>query len=74
MERIAVSSHSLAEIGYDAETKTLEVLFRNGGLYRYYDVPEFVHGRLMRAESRGRFVNLEIKDRYREAKVEPASR
>ena len=72
MDRTPVSSRSLAEIGYDAEAEALEVLFRNGGLYRYYRVPEFVYERLMQAPSRGRFLNLEIKGRYPEAKIEPA--
>jgi hypothetical protein len=32
-------SQTLAEAGYDAETRTLRLRFRHGGLYDYADVP-----------------------------------
>lgn len=51
MNRIPVDSSNIASIGYDAEDKTLEVEFNDGGIYRYYDVPPSVHERLMSASS-----------------------
>jgi hypothetical protein len=62
-----VSSESLAEIGYDADTRTLEVLFRRGTLYQYFDVPDFVYEELMKAPSLGRYFNANIKGRFQEA-------
>ncbi len=37
--RDPVVSSNLASAGYDAETRTLEVEFSNGAVYRYGDVP-----------------------------------
>lgn len=69
MERQAVTSENLAEIGYDPELETLEVQFRHGGVYQYYNLPSFMHERLLAAESLGRFFNMEIKGHYPEAKM-----
>ena len=69
MERQPVTSCNLAEVGYDPELETLEVQFRHGGVYQYFNVPPFVHERLMIADSLGRFFNAEIKGHYPEAKL-----
>lgn len=69
MERQPVTSGNLAEVGYDNELETLEVQFRHGGVYQYFNVPAFMHGRLMTADSLGRFFNAEIKGHYPEAKL-----
>jgi hypothetical protein len=69
MERQSVTSKSLAEVGYDPDLETLEVQFRHGGVYQYYNVPPFMYERLMTAESLGRFLNAEIKGHYPEAKM-----
>lgn len=69
MERQPVTSSNLAEVGYDPELETLEVLFKHGGVYKYFNVPAFMHERLMAADSLGRFFNAEIKGRYPETKV-----
>lgn len=69
MERQPVKSGNLAEVGYDPELEMLEVQFRHGGVYQYFNVPEFMHERLMTADSLGRFFNAEIKGHYPEAKL-----
>lgn len=69
MERQPVTSSNLAEVGYDYELETLEVQFTHGGVYQYFNVPPFMHDRLMSADSLGRFFNAEIKGRYPEAKI-----
>ena len=69
MERAAVTSGNLAEVGYDPETETLEVMFRHGGVYQYYNLPLIIYERLMQADSLGKFFNSEIKGRYPEARV-----
>lgn len=70
MERIAVASSNVAEIGYDPEKKTLEVMFHGGGVYQYHDVPETVHHDLMEADSKGRFLSAIVKGFYRCERVE----
>lgn len=43
MERFPVSnSSSIAEVGYDAGTETLEIMFTNGNVYVFFEVPEDV--------------------------------
>ncbi len=69
MERIAVKSRDIAIVGYDPPTQALEIAFRNGGVYRYADVPAEVHQSLMAAASHGTYFNQNIKDRYSCSKV-----
>jgi hypothetical protein len=42
----------------------LEVEFNSGGVYQYSGVPEAVYAALMRASSKGHYLNDHIKDRY----------
>lgn len=69
MDRVPVTSSNIAEIGYHPPSRTLEVLFRSGGLYQYFDVPPQEHEALMRAGSHGKYLNESIKGRYRYARV-----
>jgi hypothetical protein len=69
MIREAVSSSNLASVGYDAESETLEVEFKNGLVYEYYNVPQFLHERMMQAGSIGSFFNIEIKNNYAGSKA-----
>ncbi|MFZ1327030.1 MAG: KTSC domain-containing protein [Candidatus Contendobacter sp.] len=61
MERKLVSSSNLRAVGYDSDTRTLEVEFLNGGIYRYSGVPASVHAGLMSASSHGQYFNTHIK-------------
>lgn len=61
MERIPVASTNVASIGYEVETQTLEVEFRNGSVYQYFNVPEFHYEGLLNASSKGRYLNEHIK-------------
>lgn len=69
MDRQSVVSSNLAEVGYDPDLETLEVQFKSGGIYQYFNVPAFMYERLMSADSLGHFFNAEIKGHYPEAKV-----
>lgn len=62
MHRVPVESSSIESIGY--EKSVLEVRFRNGGLYQYFDVPEEMLLMLMRAESKGAFFNRHVRGRF----------
>lgn len=61
MERVPVISSNLAEVGYDAGTRTLEVAFKHGGVYQYLGVPSEVHAGLMAAPSHGQFFDRFVK-------------
>ncbi len=54
-------SSSVEAIGYDAEARELWVTFRDSGTYVYSWVREELWRRLVRAESKGTFVNTAIK-------------
>lgn len=69
MNRQPVTSSNVAEVGYDTATMTLEVAFKNGAVYQYFDVPESVYQELMRSDSVGKFLNEQIKNSYRYTKV-----
>lgn len=61
MNRTPVSSTNLRAVGYDPDTRTLEIEFLNGGLYRYSGVPASVHADLMSASSHGSYFDANIK-------------
>jgi hypothetical protein len=69
MEREAVNSSNLVSVGYNPVSETLEVEFKNSGVYEYYNVPQFMYDRLMQAGSMGSFFNAEIKNNYACSKV-----
>lgn len=64
MERQPVSSSNLVSVGYDPTNETLEIEFKGGSIYRYFNVPAFEHERLMAASSHGVYFNANIKDKY----------
>ena len=69
MNRNQVASSNIASIGYDTTTQTLEVEFQSGWVYQYYGVPEFLHQEIMRAPSKGQFLNQYIKNAYPYSRV-----
>jgi hypothetical protein len=69
MQRKPVTSSNLAEIGYDEKRRVLEVLFKSGTLYQYFEVPPQEYQALMQASSHGQYLNANIKGRFRYARV-----
>lgn len=70
MEWIATpESSNLARFGYEANSQTLTVEFKNGGLYNYYDVPANLFEAMKHAASKGQFLASQIKGNYRYARV-----
>jgi hypothetical protein len=61
MERIPVSSSTIAAMGYDPTTCTLEVEFNSGTLYQYTGVPQGEFEAFMQAESKGSYLHTNIK-------------
>lgn len=59
-----VDSTAISEIGYDAERAKLSVRFQSGARYVYVGVPGELHRALVAADSKGRFFQREIRDRY----------
>lgn len=61
MKRQSIESSNLASIGYDSENEILEVEFKHGGVYQYFDVPENVYEELIDASSHGQYFDRNIK-------------
>jgi hypothetical protein len=69
MERENVNSSNLASIGYDSENEILEVEFKHGGVYQYFDVSENVFNELMNAPSHGVYFSANIRNDYKYSKL-----
>lgn len=69
MNRDPVASSTVASIGYDPASETLEVEFNSGGVYQYYNVPQVLADQLMQASSKGQFLHYNIKNSYPYARV-----
>lgn len=61
MLRQTISSSNLRSVGYDEETRILEIEFNLGAIYQYYDVPLLIYQGLINAVSHGVYFDLHIK-------------
>jgi len=62
--RNSVPSSNVKSIGYDTPFKLLDIEFKNGGLYRYMEVPSETYIKLMGAASLGSFIAHHIKGKF----------
>ena len=69
MDRTPISSSSIASIGYEDDSSTLEIEFNNGSVYQYFDVPRNIFDSLWASDSRGAFLAANIKGRFRFSRV-----
>jgi len=69
MERIRVESVNIKSVGYDLETKSLEVEFYKGGIYVYFDVPYKLYESSVDTDSVGRFFRANIRGKFKFEKV-----
>jgi len=69
-EMIFVDSSNVEAIGYDSATRELHVRFaKSGETYVYYEVEEWVFEDFKRADSKGIFLNNNIKGKYNFGKL-----
>jgi hypothetical protein len=54
----------IRNFSYNVATRQLVVTFVTGRVYSYAEVPPEVHNAFRASGSKGRFFNLEIRDRY----------
>ena len=75
LQEEAVKSSGIRWIRYDERARTLDVAYVKSGEYRYFDVGPEVYAWLGKVESKGRFVNRLVKEKYRYERLnlEPAS-
>lgn len=66
---VGVESSNIAQVGYNALSKTLAVKFNFGSVYYYYGVSEEVYMDMVSAESVGKFLHRSIKGKYAYGKL-----
>jgi hypothetical protein len=64
MPRVPLESTLLASAQYHATRRVLDVEFHSGELYRYFGVSKTHYQGLLRAESKGRYFNQNIRNRF----------
>lgn len=64
----SVESSNLSHVGHDG--KDLYVRFKNGGTYKYADVPPEAHDALMNADSKGTHIAKNIVGKYTHTKLD----
>ena len=62
-------SSNIQSIRYDPQRLTLEVAFKNGGTYEYFDVELHVVDEFKLSDTKGGFLAKRIKGHYRYSKV-----
>ena len=67
MHREPVESSNLATVGFS--DGVLEIEFRHGGVYQYFNVLASVYEALMSAESKGKYFYQFIRDKYEFVKL-----
>jgi hypothetical protein len=69
MHREQVSSSNIKSIGYESNSKTLEIEFRDGGIYQYFNVTSNIYEELISTPSIGSFFHKYIKENYNWKKI-----
>lgn len=69
MQLTTVESSMIHAVGYDEDENELEVVFNNGGIYRYKNVETEEYEGLMDADSKGQYMRAHIIDMYPYYKV-----
>ena len=65
-----VDSSNIEAIGYEENTQELHVRFvKSGETYVYYGVEEWVYQDLMQADSKGAYLNRQIRNQYQYQKM-----
>ncbi len=72
MQPVHRNSTSRQAVAYQDQLGQLELKFRSGAVYCYFDVSESIYKALLRAESKGRYFNHHIRNRFAYAKIRAA--
>lgn len=64
-----VQSSNVKRVTYYTDRKVLSILYNNGGLYHYSDVPLSLYVKLLTTKSKGKFVNKFVKPKFKFRKV-----
>lgn len=64
MDPVALDSALLASAAHDPGRHLLDVEFRTGERYRFFNVPSVCYRELLCADSKGRYFNSNIRNRF----------
>lgn len=67
MERIKVKSSNVSSIGF--QHGILEIEFKNKPVYHYKNVPESIFLRMLRTNSKGKFLKLHVENKFKHQKI-----
>jgi len=70
MQRLPVESSDVVAIGYEPAERLLEIEFKEGRVYHYFEVEPDVYQRFLRADSFGQYFLSFINGHYRYKRVE----
>lgn len=62
-------SVAIKAIGYDPESQTLRIQFHSGSTHQFNGVPEHVHKNFVIADSKGRFFQKQVREKFEQQKV-----
>lgn len=65
MNWINVTSSNLDSVLYDETSNSLFIKFHHGGVYEYFDVPQYIYENLLNAPSHGKYHAQFIKRKFR---------
>jgi hypothetical protein len=70
MKKVWIDSDAAHYVSYSCAEKLLRIWYSTGKIYDYLEVPSQVYQDLMNSDSKGRYINFEIKPQfpYREVK------
>jgi hypothetical protein len=68
IDRSPVQSSNVTSVGYDPDSKTLAIEFKDGSVYHYHDVESSTHEELVSSKSVGKFIHSNIKGNYKHSK------
>jgi KTSC domain len=72
MRRRPVHSSAISSVGYDPESRTLEVEFSSGSVYDYFGVTSRLFESFLESASKGKFFAQRIRNRFPSERQEEA--
>jgi len=72
MPKVDLHSSMLKDARYQEQGALLDLEFQSVAIYRYLGVPPPVYQELLQAESKGRYFNRHIRNRYPCTPIDPA--
>jgi len=64
MDTVAVQSSAIRDVTYDRQREMLVLSFRDSSVYQYATVPLHVYEAFLRANSKGAYFNLYIRNHF----------